>query len=72
MKYNLYLPTDRRAEKESCSSGESSQPEVVAMAYVPMQQWGQIYEPEQAWNNGTLFPELNKPFCGKQHGKAIR
>lgn len=36
---------------------------VVTMAYVPMQQFGSMYEPEQAWSNGTLFPELNKPFC---------
>ncbi len=35
---------------------------VVAMAYVPWQQWKDVYEPEVALKNGTLFPELNKPF----------
>lgn len=37
---------------------------VVAMAYVPFQQPGKMYCPEQGIVNGTLFPVLNKPFCG--------
>ena len=36
---------------------------VVAMAYVPYQQPGKMYCPEQGICKGTLFPELNKPFC---------
>ncbi len=36
---------------------------VVAMAYVPYQQQGKMYCPEQGIVSGTLFPELNKPFC---------
>ena len=40
---------------------------VVAMAYVPYQQSGKICSPEQGIVSGTLFPELNKPFCcGKE------
>ena len=42
-------------------------PDVVvpAMAYVPYQQQGKQYSTEQAIENGTLFPVLNKPFkCG--------
>lgn len=35
---------------------------VVAMAYVPWQQLEEVYEPENALRNGTIFPELNKPF----------
>ena len=35
---------------------------VVAMAYVPYQNAGRLYAPEQALASGTLFPELNKPF----------
>ena len=37
----------------------------LAMAYVPMQQFEETYEPEQALDNGTLFPALNKPFLGR-------
>ncbi|MCI8578282.1 MAG: spore coat associated protein CotJA [Lachnospiraceae bacterium] len=27
-----------------------------------MQQWGQVYSPEQALQQGTIFPELDFPF----------
>lgn len=34
----------------------------LAMAYVPFQQWGEVYSEDEAFDNGTLFPELNFPF----------
>ncbi len=34
----------------------------LAMAYVPMQKLGAIYEDEVALQVGTLFPDLDKPF----------
>ena len=34
----------------------------VTMAYVPFQNAGELYAPEQALCRGTLFPELDKPF----------
>ena len=34
----------------------------VTMAYVPYQNAGKLYSPEHAIQQGTLFPELNKPF----------
>ena len=38
----------------------------VTMAYVPFQQQPVIYDEEKtALCEGTLFPELNKPFTGK-------
>ncbi len=33
-----------------------------AMAYVPFQNAGKLYAPEQALCAGTLFPELHFPF----------
>lgn len=39
---------------------------VPAMAYVPFQQLDRTFAPERALEAGTLFPELDKPFCGKQ------
>ena len=38
----------------------------LAMAYVPMQQWRQLYDPNVGFGRGTIFMELDKPFCGKE------
>ena len=35
-----------------------------AMAYVPWQRWGDLYEPCKAFVKGTLFAVLDKPFRG--------
>lgn len=40
----------------------------LAMAYVPMQKFGEIYSESEALTRGTLFPELDKPFRGKFTG----
>lgn len=38
-----------------------------AMAYVPWQNLSTIYENlEEAYQYGTIFPELNKPFTGRR------
>ena len=34
----------------------------LAMAYIPFQNAGKLYSPEQGIQSGTMFPELNKPF----------
>ena len=38
----------------------------LAMAYVPWQRFGQTYDLSKALYTGTIFPELDKPFCGKR------
>ena len=38
----------------------------LAMAYVPMQKWGQVYEQEVAFPRGTIFPVLDLPFIGEE------
>lgn len=35
----------------------------LAMAYVPIQTWGDTYAPDRALCRGTLFPQLDLPFC---------
>ncbi len=40
----------------------------IAMAYVPMQKWSEVYSENDALCRGTLFPELDKPFFGKFTG----
>ncbi|MBQ6695771.1 MAG: spore coat associated protein CotJA [Lachnospiraceae bacterium] len=39
----------------------------IAMSYVPWQHFTQIYENlEEGYCEGTIFPELNKPFMGRR------
>lgn len=35
----------------------------IGMSYVPWQQWKSVYDIEMAFKRGTLFPELDLPFC---------
>ena len=58
-----YAPPSTRQEKELCMDTFP-----LAMAYVPMQQFQSIYELDEALQNGTVFPELNKPFMGWKGG----
>ena len=44
-------------------SGVDSLP--LAMAYVPWQEWRSLYEVEKGFRCGTIFAELNLPFCWK-------
>ncbi len=37
---------------------------VLAMAYVLMQPWANLYEVEDGFNRGTIFADLDKPFAG--------
>lgn len=39
---------------------------VVAMAYVPWQKFGPLYDAEKGLMIGTIFPELDKPFLGRR------
>ena len=41
----------------------------LAMAYIPMQKWRDLYDPEMAFDRGTVFQELDKPFLG---GEALK
>ena len=34
----------------------------VGMAYVPFQQWGEVYDADKAFSRYTLFPQLDLPF----------
>ena len=54
-------------EDYSSSGIPSKFPEdtVVAMAYIPFQQNNKTYSLEDALENGTAFPTLNKPFLGR-------
>lgn len=39
----------------------------LTMAYVPWQKFDRLYDDlEKAYKNGTIFPELDKPFMGRR------
>ncbi|MBQ3195078.1 MAG: spore coat associated protein CotJA [Clostridia bacterium] len=38
----------------------------LAMAYVPDQCWGDLYDETLALQRGTLFADLDKPFTGRK------
>jgi hypothetical protein len=57
--YNDYIPKDKVPLADM----------PIAMAYVPWQDsglktWGKLYELDTAFEVGTIFKELNKPFLG--------
>jgi len=35
----------------------------VAMAYVPWQQWEELFDLTKGYKCGTIFPSLSKPFA---------
>lgn len=51
---------------KSCTPNPTPFPQntPVAMAYIPFQQFGQLYPPEKGLERGTIFPDLDKPFLG--------
>lgn len=55
-----YIP---RCVRETCQEENTKS---LAMAYVPFQKWQKLYSPEVAFNRGTLFSELDKPFIGEE------
>ncbi len=64
----IYHGRDMTRSHGNCFDMTTESGQTVAMAYVPMQIFGKLYEPCTALEEGTLFPELNKPFLG---GKCI-
>lgn len=36
----------------------------LAMAYIPWQEWQNLYDADQGLHKGTIFSELDKPFLG--------
>lgn len=42
----------------------------IGMGYVPWQNWREIYELEKAFQAGTIFAELDKPFFGRRASKC--
>ncbi len=45
-----------------CGGGNCVDDFPLAMAYVPMQEWRELFDPEEALAHGTLFKELIFPW----------
>lgn len=45
-------------------SGNAECTDPLTMVFINAQPFNEVYSTEQAFENGTLFPELNKPFLG--------
>lgn len=61
MPYSAEMQTAMPRMAQGCS--DSQWP--VAMGYVPMQVWSQPVPLCRGLRAGTIFADLNKPFCGK-------
>ncbi len=54
---------ENRYRNNNYRSGFEQMP--IAMAYVPWQRFGRLYELDKALQTGTIFAELDKPFTGR-------
>jgi hypothetical protein len=56
--------------EESKDANAQTEHEVLAMAFVPRQKWREVYRYDFAFARGTIFAELDKPWCvGRGGGK---
>ena len=64
------MPEQRMSDEMGCYMRENdsyrcdSYP--IGMAYVPWQEFREIYDMERALEVGTIFEELDKPFLGRR------
>ena len=59
------LSSGRQCEEDCTRSNDFLKGTALAMAYVPWQQWQNIYEICRGFERGTIFEDLDKPFTGK-------
>lgn len=60
-----YYYAESTPDTECCHSIKTFPREIsVAMAYVPYQQWCDVYQCDKALCQGTIFPVLDLPFMG--------
>ena len=59
---NCPLPADASCGTRADQGDLADLP--IAMAYTPWQEWKGIYKAEKAFQRGTIFEELDKPFRG--------
>ena len=66
---NVYRQQHQHQVCPVCLDNKAEEDEVngmtIAMAYVPWQDWENVYEPCKGLEVGTIFPELELPFYGR-------
>lgn len=80
-----YSPNSRGMQSEdmnlnskplSCYDNEDMNENIevmpIAMAYVPWQQWREIYDSKDGFRRGTIFRELDLPFYGGRGTEACQ
>ena len=60
--YGLYVEPEPSVTRQECGDM------VLAMAYIPVQQFDTLFEIEEGFARGTIYPELDKPFVGGGSG----
>ena len=57
------IPAERTDTGGACYENESAtlSDKPLAYAYVPIQRWRMLYEPEHGLHRGTIFEELDMP-----------
>ena len=66
--YSQYRSSEGLQDTECCCTLKVFPKEIsVAMAYVPFQQWCDVYQCDKALCQGTVFPVLDLPFMGVRH-----
>jgi len=63
--YSLQEILNGTAQLNQNNAGEKiNANKLIAICFVPVQEWEQIYDEDTAFSAGTVFPSLNKPFLG--------
>lgn len=55
---------DCEATRKMMETCGTQSPHPVGMAYVPSQEFGELYDAKKGLREGTMFPALNLIFCG--------
>ena len=62
-------PMPQKARGDGELTGSLPQVGFLANTYLPMQEWGRIYDKQEAFAKGTLFPGLDLPFQNRVNSK---
>ena len=60
---NLHFIKDQITNEQLSDKQQFDNHHELAEAYVPIQKMNRIYPPDKALINGTVFPELSRPYC---------
>ena len=60
---------DRNEQYDTCDTKEMNYK--LGMVYSPYQEWQNLYCGEKAFERGTIFAELDKPFKGYKCTKGV-